>query len=294
MTVWSTKAAVDRLWRGYADTRRVIRRAGSASHARTAFGEVSRSDQRWTAELADRHTAYRAAVDPIDAAVVIVCVSARPHLLATIVGDVAAQTHRDVEFVLVTNHDAYGEFDLDGALATLTAASIPHRVIRRPAADALGACLNVGMCASDARIVAKFDDDDRYGPEYLTDALRAHSYAGAGVVGKHTYYAYVERDDRTVLRFPTHEYRYSSTLAGGTLVIDRDRTGDLRFADISLGEDRAFLASCHRRGISTFSADRFNFVQTRAADNTWQVDTDVFVEQAEPVGPGLDLVAVNR
>lgn len=295
MTVLTTKAVRDRMWRAYADTRTFVTRTGSVRAPRSVFGDVSRSDsERWTQVLADRHDAYRAAVEPVMAPVAVVCVSTRPHLLATVIADVAAQRHRDLELVLVTNDDAYADIDVDAALAPLDRASVPATTLRRAATDSLGTCLNVGMDATSARFIAKFDDDDRYGPEYLTDALRAHTYAGVGVVGKHTYYAHVVEHDCTVLRFPTHEFRYSSTLAGGTLVIDRERTGDLRFPDLSLGEDRAFVASCHRRGISTFSADRFNFVQTRSVDNTWQVTTDAFVQQSIPVGRGLDLATVNR
>jgi hypothetical protein len=116
--------------------------------------------------------------------------------------------------------------------------------------------------------------------------MRAHAYAGAAVVGKHTYYAYLAEQDRTVLRFPTHEFSYSSTLAGGTLVIDRDRIGSVRFADVSIGEDRAFIAACLRRGAATYSADRFSFTQTRSGDNTWNVDLERFLIGTTPVQSG--------
>ena len=147
---------------------------------------------------------------------------------------------------------------------------------------------------TDARFVAKFDDDDLYGPQYLTDALRAHRYAGAGVVGKHSYYAHLPESGETILRFPGHEFRYSSTLAGGTLVIDRDRVGDLRFPDRSVGEDRAFVAGCHRRGVATFSADRFNFSQGRGTDNTWTIDRGEFLKKSRVVDPTLDEHVVER
>ncbi|MEM1335641.1 MAG: hypothetical protein AAGG08_19525, partial [Actinomycetota bacterium] len=104
--------------------------------------------------------------------------------------------------------------------------------------------------------------------------------AGAGVVGKHTYYADVVASSQHVVKFPGNEFRYSSALAGGTLVIDRERTSDLGFEEISLGEDQAFLRACHRRGISTFSADRFNFVQLRSGDNTWRVSDELFLDGA--------------
>jgi glycosyltransferase involved in cell wall biosynthesis len=232
-------------------------------------------------------------VSPLTDRVAIVCVSSRPHFLGAVVGAVAHQTHGARELVLVTNADGYDHVDIDSALAPLAGVVSRVTVLRRPSDQTLGACLNDALDATDARFVAKFDDDDLYGPEYLSDAMRAHAFAGSAIVGKHTYYAYLAGDDRTVLRFPTHEFSYSSTLAGGTLVIDRERTGDLRFADISLGEDRAFIGACHRRGLSTFSADRFNFVQVRSTDNTWRVGRDDFLKSTMRVDDGLASDTVN-
>lgn len=278
-----------RLWRAYADGRRRVTRAGSAAGSAVACAGVDRSDvEGWTAALAERHQAYRDAVEPAGGDTVVVCVSSRPHLLESVVAAVARQTLAPHEFVLVANSSGYDDVDIEGTVARLDG-SCATTVLRRPAHQSLGACLNDAMDAGSARFIAKFDDDDLYGPHHLADALRAHSYAGAGVVGKHTYYAHLVGSDTTVLRFPAHEFLYSSTLAGGSLVIDRARTGDLRFDDISLGEDRAFIAACHRRGVSTFSADRFNFVQTRAHDNTWQVPDDAFLRSTTEVGDGVRL-----
>jgi glycosyltransferase involved in cell wall biosynthesis len=264
--------------------------AGSASGARTATGGSARGRADWTAHLARRHDAYRAAVRPLQETVAIVCVSSRAHCLPGVIESVAQQSHGPRKLVLVTNSADYDDVDVEAAIERL---GCPAVVLRRPAGLTLGSCLNDALDVTDARFVAKFDDDDLYGPEYLADAMRAHAYAGAAVVGKHTYYAYLASPERTVLRFPAHEFSYSSTLAGGTLVIDRALTGNLRFPDISLGEDRAFLTACHRRGLSTFSADRFSFVQVRAGDNTWTVDHDDFLVGTVPVADGLALDSVN-
>jgi hypothetical protein len=210
-----------------------------------------------------------------------------------VIENVARQQHRPLEFVLVTNAATFDDIDVDAAFERLRSCGIDATVLRRPPSKTLGACLNDGIDATSCRYVAKFDDDDLYGPGYVSDSLRAHTYAGAGVVGKHTYYAFVAAAERTVLRFPTNEFRYTGTLAGGTLVIDRDRTGDLRFDDVSLGEDRSFLAACHRRGVCTFSADRFNYVQFRAHDNTWAVADEDFLAGTVAVGEGLQIDVVN-
>ena len=198
----------------------------------------------------------------------------RPELVDAVAANVAGQLDVDVDLIFVPNHSDFREIDLESRFRDVADVSL----ISVDPGTSLGAALNRAMASTSSRFVAKFDDDDHYGPHHLVDSLRAHGYAGAGVVGKHTYYASLQSSGERLLRFPGNEFRYSSTLAGGTLVIDREQTGDLGFRDISLGEDRAFVTACHRRGTSTFAADRFNFVQSRRNDNTWAItDADFAV-----------------
>lgn len=287
-------ALIDRAWRGLADARRVITRAGSAGDALELLGDPDRSDvDEWNRATAEKHESYRQAQSVPDGRVAIVCVSRRPELLEAVVGNVSRQVdvdRQDLDVVYVANG---ADVDLDRVEQAFSDFGSVH-VDRLPPERSLGAGLNRALELTDARFVAKFDDDDLYGPQYLADALRAHSYAGAGVVGKHTYYAHLAQSDETLLRFPTHEFRYSSTLAGGTLVIDRERVGDQRFDDISIGEDRAFIAACHRRGISTFSSDRFNFTQVRSGDNTWTIDDDTFRRGTLDIDPNTDVHRIDR
>lgn len=263
-------AIVGRAWRLLADAKRTVARSGSARPALAALGEPKRSDAvAWTRVTSDAHAQYRADIEVPNETVAVVCVSRRPHLLNAVAANIRRQVGISpglLEVVYVTNYDDVNTDEIKRAFEGIS----PLTLETTKADSSLGAALNCGLAAAESRFVAKFDDDDLYGPHYLADALRAHSYCGAGVVGKHTYYAGFHANDQTVLRFPGHEFSYSATLAGGTLVIDRGIVGGLQFQDISLGEDRAFLASCHRHGISTFSADRFNFTQIRSSDNTWQ------------------------
>ena len=212
-------------------------------------------------------------------------------MIDRVVANVARQaTHVAVDLVFVANDPGFVDVDLEACFDAVGGATI---VVPAPGTT-LGAALNLGLDATSERFAAKLDDDDWYGPGYLLDGLRAHRYAGAGVVGKHTYYAQLEATGQRHLRFPGHEFQYSGTLAGGSLLIDRERVGDLRFEDISLGEDRAFLAACHRRGASTFSADRFGFVQHRGRGNTWSISDDDFLVGCVRVDPDRPEHQVER
>ena len=55
----------------------------------------------------------------------------------------------------------------------------------------LGACLNLGIDASDGAHVAKIDDDNFYGRHYLLDLVDALDYSGAGIAGKWAHYTVV-------------------------------------------------------------------------------------------------------
>ena len=294
-------AIARRAWREYADLRRRAASAGSARPALDRIGDVARSDVgAWLAATEGAHDRYRAACAMADGSVAVVTVTNRPDRIGDVVENVARQRRAPDELVVVVNGDRadptapVDAAPVDRALDALRRAGTPVTLLERPADVSLGACLNAAMAVTSARFVAKFDDDDRYGPSYLADALRAHGYAGAGVVGKHTFFAHLVERDETILRFPGHEFTYTSTLAGATLVLDRERLGDLGFRDLSVGEDRALLGDCNRRGISTFSADRFGFAYRRASDHSWAVPLDAFVEGSIPIGAGLPLDRIDR
>lgn len=283
--------ARERWWRLVSDARRWATRSGSARSALDSLGGPDRRNvATWMATTAAQHHDYRQAHPVPSDDLAVVCVSMRPERLESVLRNVQSQREVRPQFFFVANDVAFDHAAVRERCAQIEGA----HVLEAPDTTSLGAALNLAMASTDARYVAKFDDDDLYGPHYLADALRAHRYSGAGVVGKHTYYAHLEQSDETILRFPRHEFEYSSTLAGGTLVIDRDRVGDLTFDDVSIGEDRGFIAACHRRTISTFSADRFNFVQIRHGNNTWTAPDAELVRRSVPVGAGLDRSEVDR
>jgi hypothetical protein len=257
--------------------------------------------ERWLADSSRGHVAYRCAhavtadamIDaamakrelPVAAdrrAVTVVCVTMRPDRFDDVLANFDRQVHADKRLIVITNSDGFDRWEVE----TRTRGRGDISVVHTPPSTSLGRCLNMGLEQTETRYMAKFDDDDQYGPYFLHDLLIAHTYADAGVVGKHSYYAHLREQGRTVLRFAGAEFMYTPYLAGGSLVIDLERTGNVRFPDISLGEDQAFIAACHRRGVATFAADRFNFVQERNGENTWNPPLDYFLSSCTSIGTG--------
>lgn len=291
-----TSDVTRRAWKEYADLRRRLGRGGMPDDVLAHFGAAKRSNiEAWNRVTAEQHNEYRRAQSMPMGTVAVICVTNRPGFIGNVVDNVMRQTSMPEHVAVVVNLDE-SDADLpavDARLDEIRAAGIDVVLSWRGAAKSLGFCLNLTMAATDARFVAKFDDDDRYGPHYLADALRAHSYAGAGIVGKHTVYARLDESDETIMRFPGHEFTYTSTLAGPTLVIDRQRTGGLWFRDVSVGEDRGIVTDCNRRGIPTFAADRFNFLYRRTPNSAWAQSRDDFVRKSLPLGSALPLDQID-
>jgi glycosyltransferase involved in cell wall biosynthesis len=251
-------------------------------------GRHGETADAWLTATAAAHPRYRAArreeqgPDLDRREVTMLCVTNRPNQLDHVVATYERQRHPARRLVLVTNSRG---FDLDDVSARLAALG-NVRTVDVDEDVSLGECLNIGLEMATSRYVAKIDDDDTYGPEYLGDLLIAHGYASAAIVGKHSYVARFEPDGTHVLRFPGKELCYTSTLAGGTLVIDREQvpTG-VRFPDRTTGEDTGFLDACQRGGAAVFATDRFNYIQRRGTDNTWQASLQHFLRKGIVVDP---------
>ncbi len=222
-----------------------------------------------------------------------VCVSNRPSQLDFVIENLRRQTYSHVDYLFVANSDGFSDADLHRIEAEVDSC----RAIRMPESATLGECLNRAVGETTGRYFAKFDDDDHYGADYLTDLMLTFPYTGAAVAGKQSYYAHLEGSDRTVLRFPGREFRDAPRVVGGTIVADRAQVGDIRFEAVPRGTDTLFLEAVRARGLTVFSADRFNFCQVRRADpraHTWGIDDAEFMKAGEDQGPGLlrDLIFV--
>jgi spore maturation protein CgeB len=186
----------------------------------------------------------------------------RPHQLDHVLRTVGAQVGVEVQLALLTQRLRAKEAGVEDLVLLRADADVP-----------LGACLNRLVDAADGDVVAKMDDDDLYGAQYLSDQLYAMDFSGAEVVGKQAHYMYLEARDATVLRFADREHRFTDFVMGPTIVARCDVVRAVGFPSVPKGEDSALLAGALDVGARIYSADRFNFVQVRSGGgkHTWTV-----------------------
>lgn len=219
-----------------------------------------------------------------DCKVSVLLVTNRPHQLDHAVRSYDAQLYPNTELVVVTNG---GDFNVEAIDALRARADV---ICLTTEADvSLGEALNLAVTSSSGGVIAKFDDDDHYAPRYLDDAVLCMRSTGAAIIGKKTYYVYLESFDRTVRIYPGNEGRRVGRVAGGTIVAHRDVLDRVKFPAVDLGEDVRFVRAAERRGFGVYGCAAEGFLQCRAAiGNTWQIDPHHLVEVSEDVGTGYD------
>jgi hypothetical protein len=137
-------------------------------------------------------------------------------------------------------------------------------VIKVSDEEGLRNCLNCAVENAGYDYIARFDDEDYYAPAYLEDTMNAFHYSEADIVGKRTYYSYIENKKALAIRFPRQEHCFVNLVAGPTLVIRRNVCLKLGFPSGEVtGWDVQFLKDCSINGFKIYSAARFNYMTSR-------------------------------
>jgi GT2 family glycosyltransferase len=111
-------------------------------------------------------------------------------------------------------------------------------------------------------------------------------YTEASIVGKYSYYAYLEGPGCLALTYPGVEHQYVTLLSGSAMIVDRRVFEEVRFPEQNRGEDTVFLREVVKHGFKLYSADRFNYVVRRAKsveEHTWKVSAAEFLRNCRVV-----------
>jgi glycosyltransferase involved in cell wall biosynthesis len=157
------------------------------------------------------------------------------------------QTYPRLELIVVVNGGAL----LAQRWQALAAGSPETRICHAPDVT-LGACRNLSVATARGEFVAMFDDDDLYGPEYVSEAIAVLRGTGAAMVTKVEYLwidgvAGIFRYSRQ----PGAVGRSFTDVSGSTQVFRRcwhvPESG-AAYSDTTCGEDYAFSRAVAAQG----------------------------------------------
>jgi hypothetical protein len=205
----------------------------------------------------------------------VLLVTRRPDMLSFALRQLARQRHADFEVVLVTHG-----FDADpGALSSFRdSCSAPLTTFTADPSTLFGEVLNLAADRAGGDVLLKMDDDDWYGPEFVSDLLLARSYTGAEIVGCPPEFTFVEPLWLTTRR-PDDTEVYRPFVAGGTMLIDRGAFRSLGgFRHTRKYVDANLLSAVMNAGGSVYRTHGLSYVLRRGPHgHTWDPGLGYFV-----------------
>nr|BFE87116.1 hypothetical protein GCM10020093_097170 [Planobispora longispora] len=141
----------------------------------------------------------------------------RPEMVGFALEQVGRQRGAELEVVLALHGVPAGHPEVTAALSSFER---PVTVFEADRRTVFGQVLNEAAARASGSYLLKMDDDDWYGPDFLSDLLLAHSYSGAQVVGTVPEFVYLASIDVTVHREQVTE-QITNFIAGGTIFAER-------------------------------------------------------------------------
>lgn len=212
--------------------------------------------------------------------------SKRADDVETCLAQLCAQDYPAYEVVLGTHgHD----LDPDVVAWWRERFPAPLRVVALPAALTLGEALARLSRVADGDFVTKVDDDDRYGPEHLTDLVLAARTSGADLVAKSSRFTHFADAGVTVDRAWGAPEVFDVTPAGGTLLLPRGALHELGGWSTSPRHvDTDLIARARAAGLLRYRTASLGYVYVRrSSGHTWAADHDALLGQGEHRYDGL-------
>lgn len=192
------------------------------------------------------------------------------------------QLFQDKELIIVLNNDSLVLSDW-----LKKAESYDHiQVYQLSEETTLGYCLNFGIEKARYSYVTKWDDDDYYGCDYLSEVFKTFETTNADIVGKRTGYLYFPETKELRLRFPGLEFKVVKRVFGATISAKKTIMQEISFLDKSLGEDRSFLKHARAKGYQIFSTSKYNYATIRhdSSKHTWKPTNKYLKRTSQHIG----------
>jgi|GEM_PF-4514558 len=223
----------------------------------------------------------------------VICCTMREEFIDNVFENYLKQRLPEKELIIILNQSA-----MDLKRWEEKAKPYPDISVHQlPESTTLGECLNYGIHLCKHHIIAKLDDDDYYGPNYLENQLRMMKRMNADVVCKRTVYMFFENKKKIGLHLANKEKNTFVKRAGGvkgsTLVIKKYVWEDINFRHVNIGEDFEFIKRCLWNGYNIYVTDENDYVCLRRwkGNHTWKINNLALIQQSKMLGEANTIMA---
>ncbi|MFI7697692.1 glycosyltransferase family 2 protein [Nonomuraea sp. NPDC049480] len=214
----------------------------------------------------------------------IVMSTKRPGLVGAALAQMERQRGVETEVLLGLHGVAFEQ-----VRAAVEGSALPVKWVEADASVPFGEVLNRAAALASGDYLAKWDDDDWYGPRHLADLFMALTYAGADVVGTTAEFFYLEPLKATIRRttfasgagYPSEVW--SDHVAGGTIVVSLVKFREIGgFPGVFRAVDLEFLKAAHQAGARIYRTHGLGYVLRRGLsdEHTWQLPLAHFLKVA--------------
>jgi hypothetical protein len=211
----------------------------------------------------------------------VLMVTNRASMLSHAVSQIIEQTYPNVE-VIVGLHGINAE---EGHRLLQNHVDLLGERIRLVSLDSsipLGLAYGQLTGMTNGEYIAKFDDDDFYGPHHLWDAIMSLKYSGAGLFGRTPSMTWLSATDELLLRPFGIEETYNKYIIGPTMVMSKAALIEVGgWRPTPWAVDKALIDRFMSAGAGMYRAGQLGWVYVRHNQgHTWVRDESAFREQA--------------
>jgi glycosyltransferase involved in cell wall biosynthesis len=219
----------------------------------------------------------------------IITCTIREQFMDNVFKNYERQQWDEKELIIILNKD-----ELDLNKWQREAEKYPNvRVFQLHEGATLGDCLNFGILKANYDYIAKFDDDDCYGPNYLSNSMKVFENDEVFILGKSSYYVYFT-NKKALMLIQNKENSFDESVSGATLIFRKEVYNKVQFQKRTRAEDYFFIEDCKKNGYKIFATSKDDFVVIRheSENHTWKITDEDFLTWGEVITYTDDFMSV--
>jgi hypothetical protein len=197
----------------------------------------------------------------------IVIPFSRPNFKKNVVENIKRQNYNNKKIIIVENGKGVGCFKNTNLDCVILTSGQHHALAKNEGIN--------WIKKHGGGLWVTFDDDDYYGPEYLSEIIQ-NRHKG-NVLGKHDRFLKSE-DNKLFLMYDGVENNYSQCVLGPTISAMAEESCE--FQEV-VHDDMLFTYDMKQKGATIYATSRYNFIQCRYNhSHMWKITANQIVQNS--------------